>query len=87
MSITARFPAAVDTIVAGGGTAGAAVAGRLAEGSAEHTLLLEAGPDYGQPAAAGGRVTCSTRHPSRRPTTGATRASSLARSSGSAARA
>ena len=52
MSITARFPAAVDTIVAGGGTAGAAVAGRLAEGSAEHTLLLEAGPDYG-PASSG----------------------------------
>ena len=51
MSITARFPAAVDTIVAGGGTAGAAVA-RLAEGSAEHTLLLEAGPDYG-PASSG----------------------------------
>ena len=52
MRITARFPAAVDTIVAGGGTAGAAVAGRLAEGSAEHTLLLEAGPDYG-PASSG----------------------------------
>ena len=52
MSITARFPAAVDTIVAGGGTAGAAVADRLAEGSAERTLLLEAGPDYG-PASSG----------------------------------
>ena len=52
MSITARFPAAADTIVAGGGTAGAAVAGRLAGGSAERTLLLEAGPDYG-PASSG----------------------------------
>ena len=28
MSITARFPVAVDTIVVGAGTAGAAVAGR-----------------------------------------------------------
>jgi choline dehydrogenase-like flavoprotein len=47
MSIAARFPGEVDTIVVGSGTAGAAVAGRLAEGSAERTLLLEAGPDYG----------------------------------------
>ena len=47
-----RFPAAADTIVVGGGTAGAVVAGRLAAGSGERTLLLEAGPDYG-PAASG----------------------------------
>lgn len=47
MSIATRFPAAVDTIVAGAGTAGAAVAGRLAAGSSGRTLLLEAGPDYG----------------------------------------
>ena len=31
----------------GGGTAGAAVAGLLAEGSEQSVLLLEAGPDYG----------------------------------------
>ena len=43
-----RFPVTVDTIVVGAGTAGAAVAGRLAAGRAESTLLLEAGPDYGQ---------------------------------------
>jgi choline dehydrogenase len=47
VSITGRFPSAVDTIVVGAGTAGATVAGRLAAGSTERTLLLEAGPDYG----------------------------------------
>jgi choline dehydrogenase len=47
-----RFPAAVDNIVVGAGTAGATVAGRLAAGSSERTLLLEAGPDYG-PAGSG----------------------------------
>jgi choline dehydrogenase-like flavoprotein len=52
MSIAGRFPVAVDTVIVGAGTAGAAVAGRLAEGSPELTLLLEAGPDYG-PAGSG----------------------------------
>jgi choline dehydrogenase len=36
-----------DTIIIGGGTAGAAMAGLLAENSARSVLLLEAGPDYG----------------------------------------
>ena len=52
MSIAERFPVAVHTVIVGAGTAGAAVAGRLAEGSPELTLLLEAGPDYG-PACSG----------------------------------
>jgi choline dehydrogenase len=36
-----------DTVVVGGGTAGAAVAGRLAQAGDRSVLLLEAGPDYG----------------------------------------
>ena len=39
-------------VVAGGGTAGAALAGTLVERSSLSVLLLEAGPDYG-PAASG----------------------------------
>lgn len=44
MSPTRNF---ADTIVIGGGTAGAAMAGLLAESSDRSILLLEAGPDYG----------------------------------------
>lgn len=40
-------PRYADTVVVGGGTAGAAVAGRLAEKSDRSVLLIEAGPDYG----------------------------------------
>jgi choline dehydrogenase len=40
-------PRAADTVVIGGGTAGAVVAGLLAERSDERVLVLEAGPDYG----------------------------------------
>lgn len=41
------LPKFADTVVIGGGTAGAAIAGLLAEHSEETVLLLEAGPDYG----------------------------------------
>ncbi len=46
------LPKFADTVVIGGGTAGAAIAGLLAENSTQSVLLLEAGPDYG-PFAAG----------------------------------
>ncbi len=48
-----RIPEAADVIVLGGGTAGAIVAGLIAERSEASVLLLEAGPDYGP--ADGGR--------------------------------
>lgn len=41
------LPRYADTVVVGGGTAGAAVAGILAERTDQSVLLLEAGPDYG----------------------------------------
>ncbi len=44
---TSLNPPFADTVVIGGGTAGAAVAGILAEGSDQSVLLIEAGPDYG----------------------------------------
>src|ERR1041384_5128429 len=36
-----------DTVVIGGGTAGAAVAARLVQGTSQIVMLLESGPDYG----------------------------------------
>ena len=42
-----QLPRYADTVVIGGGTAGAAVAGLLAEQGDQSVLLLEAGPDYG----------------------------------------
>ena len=44
---TPEIPRYADTVVIGGGTAGAAVAGLLAERGDRSVLLLEAGPDYG----------------------------------------
>ncbi len=44
---TSHIPRYADTVVIGGGTAGAAVAGLLAERGDRSVLLLEAGPDYG----------------------------------------
>jgi choline dehydrogenase len=43
----ASVPHEADTVVLGGGTAGAVVAGLLAEQSDERVVVLEAGPDYG----------------------------------------
>lgn len=42
-----QLPRYVDTLILGGGTSGAVVAGRLAEHSDESVLVIEAGPDYG----------------------------------------
>jgi choline dehydrogenase len=47
------LPRYADSVVVGGGTAGAVIAGRLAEQAGRSVLVLEAGPDYG-PFAAGG---------------------------------
>ncbi len=41
------FPESADVVVVGGGTAGSAVAGLLAELTDKRVVLLEAGPDYG----------------------------------------
>jgi choline dehydrogenase len=49
---TESLPRYADTVVVGGGTSGAVIAGRLAERSSRSVLVLEAGPDYG-PFAAG----------------------------------
>jgi choline dehydrogenase len=43
----AELPESADTVVVGGGTGGAALAGVLAEHSSETVVLIEAGPDYG----------------------------------------
>ena len=42
-----QMPHAADTVVIGGGTSGAVVAGLLAESSSETIVVLEAGPDFG----------------------------------------
>ncbi len=42
-----------NTVVIGGGTAGAAVAARLVESTSQSVMLLESGPDYGAYAEAG----------------------------------
>jgi len=48
-----ELPERADTLIIGGGTTGAALAGLLAERSGEAIAVLEAGPDFG-PYAAGG---------------------------------
>jgi choline dehydrogenase len=45
--MTTTIPRYADTVVLGGGTGGATVAGLLAELTDQSVLLLEAGPDYG----------------------------------------
>src|SRR5579884_899792 len=47
MPVSPRVPKSVDVVVVGGGTAGAVVAGRIAERGDRSVLVLEAGPDYG----------------------------------------
>lgn len=47
MADNQELPVFADTVVVGGGSAGAVIAGLLAEQSDESILLLEAGPDYG----------------------------------------
>src|SRR5215469_3110477 len=44
---TQELPRSADTVIIGGGSSGAVIAGRLAEQSDRFVLLLEAGPDYG----------------------------------------
>lgn len=51
--VTTDLPERADTIIVGGGTSGAALAGLLARDTDRAVLLLEAGPDYG-PLAEGG---------------------------------
>ncbi len=45
--MSVQLPAHADVVVVGVGTAGAVVAGRLAERDDRDVLALEAGPDYG----------------------------------------
>ena len=44
---TQELPRYADTVIVGGGSSGAVIAGRLAEQTDRFVLLLEAGPDYG----------------------------------------
>lgn len=45
--MSSRFPSAIDLLIIGGGSAGAALAGSVARDTDLNVVLLEAGPDYG----------------------------------------
>ena len=80
MSIGTRFPAAVDTVVVGAGTAGAVVIGRLAAGSSGTRCCWRLGRTTGRPIAVAGRTTFSMRRAARCVLTiGAIQGSSAAR--------
>jgi choline dehydrogenase len=45
--VKSNFPAGIDLLICGGGTAGAALAGIIARDTDLNVVVLEAGPDYG----------------------------------------
>ncbi len=47
MDVASKLPDAIDLLICGGGSAGAALAGIVARDTDQNVVLLEAGPDYG----------------------------------------